>query len=140
MFIRQSALSCSVALSARSRSTTANRSAISPALVRCSINQPFFCQSAKLMVRSNDEGLGLTQHSGQEMVSATHLANEFLLRVNRWIDIAAKTFLRATESRHDLRERDTPNDEQVDIARGTQRASRRGAIDERDLDPIAQRH
>jgi len=56
------------------------------------------------MLGSNDEGLRLAQYSGQKVMSGAHLANEFLLRVNRWIDVAAETFLRLRNGRHDLAE------------------------------------
>src|SRR5437867_3569101 len=100
MFNRQSALTVSAALSARSRSTTASRSATSRMLVWCGVSQPYFCQSGKLIVGSYDEDLRLAQNSRQEMVARTNFLPEFLARVYRWIDFPSNAVLGTSECRY----------------------------------------
>src|SRR5207244_495326 len=104
MFIRQSALTASAALSARSRSTTASRSATSWALVRCDVSHPFFCQSVKLMITSDDEHFRLVQRGRQEMMAGTNLFNELAHWIDRRIHIAPKTLLSLSKGRCDVSE------------------------------------
>src|SRR6266851_5646318 len=124
MFIRQSALTFSAALSARSRSITARRSAISRALVRWGLSHPFFCQSAKLIIGSDDEHLRLAQDGRQEMVAGAHLLRKLLGWVDSGAHVTPKAPLSVGESRHYLTKGNVSNDEEIDIARGADRSLR----------------
>ena len=64
------------------------------------------------------------------------LLSELFLRVDSWIDFAAKLSLRGRQGSNDFAERHGSYHEQVDIASGARRAFRHRTIDERNLDHV----
>src|SRR5882672_2000179 len=112
MFILQSALSPSAALSARSRSTTCSRSRTSFWLVWCFVNQPFRSQSGKLIVASDDKHTRLPQDGREEVVLGPDLGPEFVRGVNSGIDVSSQTLLSASQRRHDALERRVTDNEE----------------------------
>lgn len=74
------------------------------------------------------------------MLPLPHLPKELFASVHRRIDLASQCDLGAAELVHHLAERDAPDHHQVDVALVTNLAPCRGPVDERDVDPIGQRH
>jgi hypothetical protein len=72
------------------------------------------------MIGSDDKRLRLGQHTLQEMVAATQLADELLRTVDRRVDIAAQPLLGVSERGYNLPERHITDHEQINIARGSQ--------------------
>lgn len=73
------------------------------------------------------------------MMACSKLLSELVSRVDSRVDLTAKFSLRRRQDRDQLAERDASDHEQIDVASGTSRAPRYGAVEERNLDHIPDR-
>ena len=79
------------------------------------------------------ELLGPSQNFSKEMIADPNFRSEFGLRIARHVDLSAEMFLDLPERGRELREADSANDEQVDIARRVFLAACDGSINEGDV-------
>ena len=79
------------------------------------------------------ELLGPSQNFSKEMIAGPNSRSEFGLRITRHVDVSAEMFLDFPERRGELREADSANDEQIDVARRVLLAARDGSVNEGNL-------
>src|SRR5207248_9640897 len=102
MLKRQSFTSPGVWQAARSRSATANRSAISCRLVLCSLSHPFLSHTCKLIYVPNQENLRTCDYTRKEVPAFGDSARELLDTIDCRVHLTPKFTLRPTEGRNDL--------------------------------------
>ena len=76
------------------------------------------------------ELLGPSQNFSKEMIAGPNFRSEFGLRIARHVHLSAEMFLDFPERGGELREADSANDEQVDVARRVLLAARDGSVNE----------
>src|SRR2546422_1000811 len=131
---RQSALSRGRAASFKSRSTTANRSAISSRLGSWATIQRLASQSAKDTIVTCHKELRSRENALKERDIALHFVAKFLHRVHDGVDLPAEPCFGSPECGNSLLQRDVPNDEEINIAPGCLLATRDRAVDEGEFD------
>src|SRR5438874_1287018 len=131
---RQSALSWGTAASFKSRSTSANRSPISSRLASWATIQRLASQSAKDTIVTCHEELRSRQDALEERRIVLHLVPEFLHRVDAGVDLPAEPCLGGPQGRDNLRERDVPDDQEINVAPRGRLATRDRAVDEGEFD------
>lgn len=139
MASRQSLVKLSAALSRRSRSTIASRSAISPLVHVWAVIQSRRFQSAKLISITEHEDMRFAQHARHEMVTAADFVGELLRRIHSGVHFASELGLRRLNRADDLVETRIADDHQIDVAVVPQLVPGGRAEDKRGVDALRQR-
>src|ERR1700730_17038744 len=79
------------------------------------------------------ELFGRSQNFRQEMIACLDLLLEFWLRIASHVDLSTEMGLDLPELRGELREPDSANDQQVDVACGMLLTARDGSVNEGDV-------
>jgi hypothetical protein len=94
--------------------------------------------SAKDIVVSDQKELRLANHAGQEVIAGTNPPSELLRRLHHGVDLATEPIFSSRQNVCDVPEGDVPDDEEVDVARGTALGIGQRAEDEGRFDPRRQ--
>ena len=113
---RQSSLSRGMAASVRSRSTTANRSAISCYVAVCVTIQRLASQSLNGMAVADNHELGTGQHASQKGRTRLHLGPQLLARVDQRIHVPPESRSRGANRGHHFGHRRAAQHKDVDVA------------------------
>jgi hypothetical protein len=81
----------------------------------------------------------LPHYSCQEVVPGAELRAELLCRIDDGIDLATEARLRSGQRRDDVAKRNFSDDEQIHVARGSERPARGRAVDQGDTNSVRQR-
>src|SRR5450755_2252105 len=100
----------------RSRSATRNRSTISCRLVWCWWIHPFFCQSSKLAIVTNQEDLRALENCGNEVLPCGKFTRKLVYAVDGRVHLTADVPLSSLQGGYNVAERDVANYHHIDIA------------------------